>query len=102
MKLPEKFGSPSGGAALAVKCLHSLTRLGFGKILKNGLIEFYYPSGSSDDLRNQLIIEEVLRLTNVKKKQVELIIGKSDKLIVTINGFDPEELNKILARATIS
>lgn len=102
MKFPDKLNGSGSGTAVAVKCLQSLTKLGFGKILKTGIIEFYFPTGSSEDFRNQLIIEEILRLTNVKKKQIELITGKNDKLIVTINGFDPEELNKILAQESIS
>lgn len=100
MKIPAKFDSSGTGTAVAVKCSQSLHKIGFGKILKSGMVEFLFPTGASEDFRDQLIIEEILRLTKLKKRQIEIIRGKNDKLILTLNGFDPEELNQILTETS--
>lgn len=100
MKIPARFDSSGNGAAIAVKCVQHLNKVGFGKILKNGMVEFLFPTGASEDYRDQLIVEEILRLTKLKKTQVEIIRGRNDKLILTLNGLDPQLLNELLMDAT--
>ncbi len=95
--MSKKFSNPGVGAAFAIKCLVSQSKSGFGKALKSGLVEFYIPPGISLIMRDELILQAVVDLTNCKQNQIEIITGKNEKLLVTIINFDPEKLNRLIS-----
>lgn len=92
----KKFSNAEGGAAIAIKCVTSQNKSGFGKPLKSGMVEFYVPPGISAIMRNELILQGVMDVTKCKSDQVEIIVGKHEKLLVTIINFDPAKLNRLI------
>ena len=78
-------------------CIRDNKKQGWGKINKEGNIEYFVLKDIYDSLRDELIIKAFSELLKIKTGQIEIFSGRQDRMIVTILGVNSDQVDLVIS-----
>jgi hypothetical protein len=97
MKKIYNLNNAKGGAAVTLICIRNHKKQGWGKVNKDGNIEFFIPEEVNDSIRDELIAKAFSEMLKIKTGQIEIFSGRQDRMIVTILGIDSDQVDLALS-----